>query len=303
MNTKFLFGFLFFLLVIVLLVLYWFVPLSTTEFSSFSKSPDEKFFNETSFQFYPNMRFADSKISYKIEDSCPLQKQDDMERAFEILSSRTPLRFFPATSYEEVSVFCDNGTKLEGGLFVAGEGGPVNITQSGEFNVISNGKILLFKESSCPEPNVALHELLHVLGFDHVNNPNGIMYNLSRCDQEMSQSTIQTLYNLYSIPSLPDLTFEDASAIMEGKYLDLNMSVRNNGLKPSSGAMIDVYADGKKIRDFELIPLDVGHGRIISLTNLFVVKLSVNQITLSINYTQDELSKENNEVKLQIKKK
>lgn len=301
MNLKVFLGFLFFLLVVILLVFYWFIPLSTTEFYSFNKSSSQEVSNDVSTQFYPNMRFGDSKISYNIADSCPLQKQDDMERAFDIISSKTPLRFFPVASSEEISVLCDSGVKLEGGLFVAGEGGPVNITRAGEFNVISNGRILLFKESSCPEPNVAIHELLHVLGFDHVNNPNDIMYNLSRCDQEISPSTIQTLYNLYSIPSLPDLAFEDASAVMKGKYLDLNMSVRNSGLIASSSAVISVYADGKKIKDFDLNSLEVGHGRIVSLTNLFVVKLKVNQLTLFINSTQEELSKDNNEVKLQIK--
>ena len=99
MNTKFFLSFLFFLLVIVLLVFYWFIPLSTTEFSSFNKSSGQESFNDSSSQFYPNMRFPDYKISYRIEDSCTLQKREDMERAFEILSSRTPLRFFNVASY------------------------------------------------------------------------------------------------------------------------------------------------------------------------------------------------------------
>ena len=61
---------------------------------------------------------------------------------------------------------------MKEGLFIAGEGGPSNITKSGDFSVITHGSILLIKESKCERPNIAIHELLHALGFDHSENPN-----------------------------------------------------------------------------------------------------------------------------------
>ena len=72
-------------------------------------------------------------------------------------------------------------------LFIAGEGGPTSITNTSLYNVILKGKILLYKKSECEEPIVELHELLHVFGFDHSQDPNNIMFNLSSCNQEISQ--------------------------------------------------------------------------------------------------------------------
>ena len=99
-----------------MLILYWFIPFKTTEFgmksSNFNFSLDSKI---EDMQFFPNMRFPDSQISYQIYD-CPLQKRDDMNRAFEIISNKTVLEFYPASYNPEISVTCDSRNKIEGGL-------------------------------------------------------------------------------------------------------------------------------------------------------------------------------------------
>ena len=192
--------------------------------------------------------------------------------------------------------------KIEEGMFIAGEGGPINITQVGEFNIIKKGQILLFKESDCATPNIAIHELLHALGFDHVDDSRDIMYPISRCGQKISNATIDKINFLHSIPDYPDLLFENANASMRGKYLNLNISVRNNGFSESKDSEIIIYADNSSIKTVSLEKLDIGHGRFISLSNIWINQLSVKNIKLVINYSFPELKKENNEIILEIKK-
>ncbi|MFH1326826.1 MAG: CARDB domain-containing protein [archaeon] len=301
MGFKILLSLLFIIIAICLLILYWFIPISTTEFISNYGSSNFSVGGYPSTQFYQNMRFPTQRISYKIDD-CPLQKRDDMLRAFNIIAEKTILSFYESQNNQEITIVCDSKNKIEEGLFIAGEGGPTNITKTGEFNIILHGKILLIKDSSCPNPNIAMHELLHVLGFDHSENPNDIMYPISKCNQEINPFTINLIDTLYSIPNYPDLVFENISAVMHGKYLDLNMSVRNNGFTASPPSNIKIYADDKLVKEVALEPLKIGHGRIISLTNIWITKISVNELKIIIDSNFDELNKGNNQALLKIKK-
>jgi len=187
-------------------------------------------------------------------------------------------------------------------MFIAGEGGPSNITQTDNFNVIKNGMILLIRPSECENPNVALHELIHALGFTHSENPNNIMYNISNCKQTLGEDIPQMINLLYGYPSQPDLSFENSSASMKGKYLDVTISVRNNGLIDSPPAKIIVYADESIVQETTLDSLEVGSGKIITLTNIWVKQISVSKIKFVINASFEELDKSDNTLVLEIKK-
>ncbi len=307
MGFKLLPSLIFTLFAVSLIFVYWFLPLDSTEFS-LKPQFREKNYNFTpgenqGMQFYENLRYRDKKISYKIDDSCTLQKKYDMELALEIIENKTILDFYPASSFEEILVACEDKIVTQEKFFVAGEGGPVNITKTENFNVILNGGILLLKDSSCQKPNIAIHELLHALGFDHSPNPNNIMYNISKCNQEIGEDIINAINGLYSVPSYPDLSFEDASALMRGKYLDLNISIRNNGLADSKNAKIIIYADEKEIKEIPLEEMKIGYGVTIVLGNIFIPQINVNKIEIKIEVSFNELDKNNNAVELDIKNK
>lgn len=291
------------ILLLLLFSVYWFIPFNTTQFtpssanSNFSINTSEN----NSLQFYPNMRFPSTNISYRIEN-CPLQRTNDMEWAFQIVGEDTVLHFYPVLYGEEITVTCQDVQKTQGKLFIAGEGGPTNITVAGDFNVIESGEILLMKDSDCPKPNIAIHELLHVLGFDHSKNPNNIMYAISRCDQTIGDDIINLIDELYSIPSEPDLLFENSSASMHGKYLNINFSIRNNGFQDAGESVVNILADGKQVEKIDMPAIEIGYGRKVSVENIWIKQINVQNIEFVIEDNFEELSKANNQVSFEIKK-
>jgi hypothetical protein len=304
MNLNNVLGFLFAFFVLFLFIFYWFIPYKPVIFevedNNFNFSLNQSASGDM--QFYNNMRYPSNHISYSIQD-CPLNKKNQMERAFEILSNRTILYFYPVDSGEQISVMCDSTTKLEGGLFIAGEGGPTQIINAGDFNLITHGEILLIRDSLCPNPNIALHELLHALGFDHSGNPKNIMYNITSCDQEIGQDTLDLINSLYSIPGYPDLAFGNVSAVMKGRYLNLNLTIKNNGFADAADSELEIFGDGNSLRKIDIGPVNLGYGRIIVLKNILVTSFEINKITLVINSDFNEVSKENNEISLLVKER
>jgi len=303
MGWKTFFGYAVAIFLVLLLLFYWILPLETIDFGTAS-SRNSNFslnsYGNESMQFYENMRYPSQDISYKIQ-GCTLQKTDEMKKSFEIIENFTVLNFYSVNSNEEISITCDSKMKFEGDLFIAGEGGPINITRAGYFNVIQQGAITLIRESKCENPNVGIHELLHALGFDHSENPNNIMYPVSKCSQTIGQDTINRINWLYSFQSLPDLAFENVSATMSGRYLDMNFTIRNQGLKDSPPGAVEIYADGEIIKEIESEPLEIGQGRRTLINNIFVLQKKIDELEFFIKTNFEELDKGNNEAVLNYK--
>jgi hypothetical protein len=292
-----------FVAVIVLVLLfsaYWLIPFSTKEFNSssnFSLNASEN----NSLQYYQNMRFTNPNIAYKIEN-CSLRRANDMKYAFDIMSEETMLDFYAVEYGQEIIITCEDTIEIQGNLFTAGEGGPTNVSRVGDFNVIESGKILLLKDSNCANPNIAIHELLHVLGFNHSTNPQNIMYPISKCEQTIGDDMIELINNVYSISNKPDLIFENATVLMRGKYLDVTYTIRNNGLKYSSYSVLKILVDGKQVEEISIPPMDIGYGREGYVKNLLIKQIDIKNIELTIENKFEELNKTNNIISFEIKK-
>ena len=296
MGAKTIIAVVFVILVIFLIVFYYFMPFNKLEFTSDSLNYNFTIDgNISKVQFYPNMRFENKDITYKI-DNCNIRKQEEMRYAFDIVENLTILKFDEVLVNEDITVTCDEKARFEGGMFIAGEGGPTEIVRADEYNIILHGKILLLKSSDCDKPNIALHELLHVLGFIHSNNQNNIMYNYTKCYQTIGEDIPKVINDIYSVPNYPDLVFEEVSASMSGRYLDLNMTIRNLGLKKSKEGLIKINMKDDTLKELELEDLEIGNGRTISIGHLFVGRLSIDDIELFIDYSENELNKQNNRI-------
>ncbi|VVB82384.1 Matrixin [uncultured archaeon] len=294
---------LFSILFLTSLIFFYFIPFNQINFSAQPTNSNFSIEGNSSMQYYSNLRFSGPNISYQISN-CPLQKQNEMISALNIIENSTILKFYSVNHDEEISITCEEknipGENL--GYFIAGEGGPTNIIRSGNFALIKNGQIMLIRNSNCPKPNIAIHELLHVLGFPHSTNSENVMYNITHCDQTIGDDTIQLINNLYSIPSYSDLSLGNVSAIMEGRLLNLNVTIENGGLVEAGNSTLQIYADGNLIKELNLDSINAGYGRIVHMENVWVSQINVKEIQLVVVSRFNELDKENNKINLEINK-
>lgn len=300
MKLRSLLGTLFVFAVLFLLGVYYLAPYSNLELSVRPRNYNFNINNESGMQFYNNMRFLTTEITYLIDTKCSITKRQEMKDAFKIIENITPLVFYPTAVSQDISIACDEKHRFEGGMFIAGEGGPSKIVKSGEYNVILEGTILLIRDSRCERPNIAIHELLHVLGFKHSNNPNNIMYNFTKCSQTIGDDTIDLIKEVYSEESLPNLAFEDVSATINKRYLNLNASIRNSGLANAASSVLSIKINNKTIKDLDITNMEIGHGITVSISNLFIKSLSFDEIELVIESNFEELDKEDNTLFLDI---
>lgn len=259
-------------------------------------------------QFYPNMKFNHNKISYLIEDNCEDNKKQRMIIAFEELSKKVNIiSFYSTANNPDIEITCSKKSIVarqeseQEKHFIAGEGGARKIIKTGAFNVIIEGTILLYdsnlKTIECSYPNVELHELMHVFGFDHVGDKRSLMYQyIESCDQILDLNIIEQLKQLYSQQNLPDLYFENISVIKKGRYLDFNLTVRNSGSIDSGNATLTILDNDEVVEETDLEILKFGSGVTLQTQNLKLIRLNPEKISFIIDRENKikEINEKNN---------
>ena len=258
----------------------------------------------TSLQFYPNLRYPDRNISYGIEAACDEKKKKEVQQAFAIIENLTILNFFQAVERPQIRVYCSAlapEPKAEG-HFVAGEGGPVEIINSSRYAVILAGKISFYRSEKCARPNVALHEIFHALGFDHVNDRKNIMYPVTECSQEIGEDLIGQINEIYSVDSLPDIAIEKVIANTTGRYLNFEIVIVNNGLRDSANVTLNIVVENRLLKEFELDEIAIGQRKTLYVKNLRTPG-EIESVTFTAvnNDGMAELDYENNHVTLELR--
>ncbi len=263
-------------------------------------------------QFYPNMKFNHNSISYTLDPQCTEEKKGKMKEAFTELSKEVPVLSFREIHQEaepDIEVTCSKKAErlkeeTKKGFFVAGEGGAREIIQTGRYNVITNGVILLYDNTrgiNCGWPNVELHELIHVFGFGHSEDRNSLMYpTLDSCSQKLDESIINEIQTLHSQENLPDLYFEHIDAIRKARYLDFNITVRNSGTIDAESVILTVVDDGEEIEEFDLEDMSFGGGITFQVGNLKLKSRTSEKLELVIDASDSikELDEGNNIARL-----
>jgi len=256
--------------------------------------------------FSKNLRFNHNLISYYIDNGCDLNRRASMIEAFNLFSDEMNLiSFYEINVVEDadISVGCsDDYINLGERLFAAGEGGPSRIINTSTFKTIEKGKIQLYNGADCNYPIVEMHELLHVFGFDHSPDPKNIMYNVSDCDQRISDDMVELINELYSIEALPDVVINDLTAVKKGSYLDFNISILNDGLVGIDEIALTIFGDGKEVQVFDLGELDIGYGRTLRAENVKLPSRSIDVIEFIVD-AEDlvrEMSEDNNAIEMSV---
>ena len=262
-------------------------------------------------QFYHNMKFNHNEISYRVNNDCSEEQSKRMELAFKELSGMVGEITFYSTGFSpDIEVSCTNEINYNGydmeeniekNYFIAGEGGAKEIVETGRYYIITNGIIFLYEGNKkwikCPHPNIEMHELLHVFGFDHLDDKKSLMYPyLTSCDQTLDDSIINELKKLYSEDNLPELYFENFTSIKKGRYLDFNFTVKNSGSVNSDNIILTIMEDYDILEVRDLGVINFGAGVFMQTTNLRLNKRNPNQIRFIIDKENDieEINEANN---------
>tara|TARA_Y100000310_G_C20589274_1_gene767094 strand:+ start:155 stop:1120 length:966 start_codon:yes stop_codon:yes gene_type:complete len=262
-------------------------------------------------QFYPNMKFNHNSITYKIDIQCSNEKTNRMLEAFDELETNIGIINFQQVSQNpDIEVSCSDLEKnlIEEDYFIAGEGGAKEIIQTGKYNIITQGVILLHenpkRSKKCEWPNIELHELLHVFGFDHSSDESSLMYPyLEDCNQKLDESIILNLKEIYSKENLADLYFEEVSAVKKRKYLDFDIKIKNSGSIDAKNVVLGVFSDDKNVKEFDLKDISFGAGISLNVSNVELNKINPDKIELVIDFDNliKELDEDNNVAELQLK--
>ena len=99
---------------------------------------------------------------------------------------------------------------------------------------------------------------------------------------------------LYSIEPAAELFFEKANISTLGIYLNFDVEIRNEGILNANSIFLEIYADSKKVKEFDLNDINAGEGKTFAVENALLPSSNVKEIKLNIKYSGKEYDKNNN---------
>ena len=210
-------------------------------------------------QFMINTRFPSNHITWMMADGCSQSQRESVVEAFDIVAEGSVLEFEELYSGAQINVTCgdyveDVNDTYEGVGEVVGEGGPRNISVTPFVSLVHAGVIRLYDDEKCDYPATAIHELFHVLGFDHVDDKKNILYPLLDCEQRINDEQFKDINSLYSMPEKPDLYIKNITVGKSGRYINYRVVASNQGLVESIKYAVEItYVQVNGDEETELI--------------------------------------------------
>lgn len=287
------------MIITLLLVFYLYIIPSGANVSFVQKQPKQTnvpLVSEDVQQSYPNMRFNHNTISYGFHSTCTESKRMKVHKAFNILEEKVvPLNFVEAISQPDIIIDCSKEEVKTGtNTYQAGLGGPSTLNLS-IYPLIVSGEVTLYGQKlECDYPVVEIHEILHVFGYNHVNNSNSIMYPyLNDCEQKLDSFFVEHLTELYSIEPKAEIYFSELDANITKGYLNFKIKITNQGLIDIHTASLKITSEKKEIKNYDLEDFEPGLTKTVSITNLRLPR-SLEQLKFEIVTESKEYNKSNN---------
>jgi len=146
-----------------------------------------------------NPKWYTNNLTYTFQGNCTKTHIEKTGEAFAYLlnNTNTSLTFKEVYSYEcpDIKIDCLNITDLEETTIGLSTFSYYN---ESEYTIIVGSEInLTIGDQLCPKPNLQLHEILHVFGFDHTGDGSDIMYKRYGCMQTLKDGLKNDLAQIY----------------------------------------------------------------------------------------------------------
>ena len=145
----------------------------------------------------PNSKWSHTNLTYKINEKCSDVQTSSIDLAFYYIEQNTSLNFLEVPIISSSDITLDCPSPLDNGML----GLSLIIPYPRLHDVIIYKSYIWFygEHKVCPD-KIAMHEILHSLGFDHNKNDKSILYSYAgdECDRmEVNQYFYDELNEVY----------------------------------------------------------------------------------------------------------
>lgn len=194
----------------------------------------------------------------------------------------------------------------------------LKFTDISQFGIIQNATVELLTKSESRQlnskdmTNLALHEIGHAIGLQHINEDDVMNPTLtipSNAVKEISISNTNNLQELYKSPAKPDLRIGGVNATKAtftrfGQnyfYLNISLEIQNVGLVDAKSYNIQLRADGLVVNEAPQVGLEIGNILSVFQGNLRIDRNFTSvQVNVDLDDNVDELDETNNFIEISV---